>query len=405
MAEIPRNSSPDHLVPAWNEFVDGLRDLAPKMLEKLPNRLRNDPQTQQEIGRLMLAALAARTIEMITADGDHPQFLPTLNLTLNVFQPNADTIYRTANITPGGSYRLRGFAGSLRLAKIGQFGPIPSDTGQGVHTIVYHDLNTLERDEQGRFDVLLSASRPAGYEGDWWQLDPGATSLLIRQVASDWSQERDPMLSIERLDIPPMRRRPPAADLEKRLRRLASITGNTALFLAAHVEELRKEGYINKLKVFDVVTNLGGLFGQFYYEGAYELGPDDALIIESEYPKVCAYASLILTNDIYETTDWYNNHSSLNDSQWTVDKDNKLRVVVSAKDPGIANWLDTSGYPTGAIQGRWMDCDINPVPSIRKVSLAGLASELPPDTHKVTPAQRERIIRDRRAVFQQRPLW
>jgi hypothetical protein len=406
MAENPENPSlGGTLIPAWCSFVDGLRDLAPKMLEKLPDRLRNDPQALQEIGRLMLEALAARTIEMIAADGDHPMFLPSLNLTLNVFQPNADTIYRTANITPGGTYRLRGYAGCLRIAKIGQFGPIPSDTGDVVHAISYHDINTLTRDEDGRFDVLLSATKPAIYDGDWWRLDPHATSLLIRQAASDWSKERDPTLSIERLDIPPTRHRVPATDLEKRLRRLAAITSNTAGFLAAHVEGLRKEGYINTLKIFDVVTNLGGLFGQFYYEGAYDLGPEEALIIESEYPKKCAYASLILTNDIYETTDWYNNHSSLNDSQWKVDRDGKLRVVVSAKDPSVANWLDTAGYPSGAIQGRWTDCDINPVPSVRKVSVADVASLLPRDTVRVTPGERDRIIRDRRAAFQQRPLW
>src|SRR3546814_231326 len=117
-----------------------------------------------------------------------------------------------------------------------------------------------------------------------------------------------------------------------------------------HVVQLRKEGYINKLKIFDVVSNLGGLFGQFYYEGAYELGPDEALIVEAEVPTQCGYASLILTNDIYETTDWYNNQASLNNAQWRVDGDGILRVVVSAKDPGVPNWLDTSGDPSGAIQ-------------------------------------------------------
>ncbi|MDB5685465.1 MAG: hypothetical protein JWR77_54, partial [Rhizorhabdus sp.] len=284
--------------PAWEAFVDGLRDLGPKMLDKLPERLRNDPQAQQEIGRLMLSALAARTIETIAADGDHPMFLPSLNLTLNVFQPNADTTYRTAYITPGGSYRLRGTAGNLQISKIGQFGPTPSDTGGGVHAMGYHDVNALKLDKDGRFDVLLSPTRPAGYKGDWWELNPAATSLMIRQVAEDWS-ERDPAIAIERIDAPATRPRPSAEELEKRLRRLATITGNTAGFLADHVEGLRKGGYINKLKVFDVVTNLGGLFGQFYYEGAYDLQPDEALIIESAYPKTCSYASMILTNDVY----------------------------------------------------------------------------------------------------------
>ena len=391
--------------PAWDSFVDGLRELGPKMLAKLPARLRDDPQAQQEIGRLTLAALAARTIETISADGDHPMFLPSLNLTLNIFQPNADTTYRTAFITQGGSYRLRGYAGSLRISKIGQFGPTPVDTGGGTAAISYHDINTLAQDAEGRFDVLLSPKRPADYTGDWWELDPRATSLLIRQVASDWSKERDPAISIERLDAPATRPRPEASDLERRLRRLATITGNTAGFLADHVEGLRAEGFINKLKIFDVVTNLGGLFGQFYYEGAYELGPDDALILESEYPEICAYASVILTNDVYETTDWYNNHSSLSDSQFHIDPDRVLRLVISAKDPGVPNWLDIAGYPTGAIQGRWTECSSNPVPALTKVAIADVAKYLHPDTPKITLADRDRIIRERRAQVQMRPLW
>ena len=91
---------------AWTHFVDGLRDLAPRMQARLPERLRHDPQVQQELGQLMLQALASRAIDTISADGDHPVFLPSPNITLNVFQPNADTTYRTAYITPGGTYRL-----------------------------------------------------------------------------------------------------------------------------------------------------------------------------------------------------------------------------------------------------------------------------------------------------------
>src|SRR3546814_2791171 len=82
-----------------------------------------------------------------------------------------------------------------------------------------------------------------------------------------------------------------------------------------HVVQLRKKGYINKLKIFDVVSNLGGLFGQFYYEGAYELGPDEVLIVEAEVPTQCVYDSLILNNEIYEMTDWSNNQVSHNKSR------------------------------------------------------------------------------------------
>jgi hypothetical protein len=109
--------------------------------------------------------------------------------------------------------------------------------------------------------------------------------------------------------------------------------------------------------------------------------------------------------ELFETTDWYNNHSSLNDSQAKPDKDGVLRIVVSAKDPGVPNWLDIAGYPRGVVQGRWTDCDSQPVPSVRKVAFSELRSLLPSDTPVVTPPQREATIRQHRFALQQRPLW
>jgi hypothetical protein len=114
----------------------------------------------------------------------------------------------------------------------------------------------------------------------------------------------------------------------------------------------------------------------------------------------CHYSSMILTNDIYEITDWYNHHSSLNDSQYHVDKDGMLRIVVSSKDPGVANWLVTAGYPTGAIQGRWTNCDAQPVPAVRKVAPKDVRKSLPRDTSLMTAEQRQGVIRERRAAPQ-----
>jgi hypothetical protein len=167
---------------------------------------------------------------------------------------------------------------------------------------------------------------------------------------------------------------------------------------------LREQGYVNKLKVLDVAQS-GGLTGQFYYEGAYDLNDDEALIVEAKVPSKCIYRSLILTNEIYETTDWYNNHSSLNDSQGKADNDGVLRIVVSAKDPGVPNWLDTAGYPRGVVQGRWTGCESQPIPSVRKVMLTEVRNALPPGTPFVTPAQRQTQIGERRLALQQRPLW
>jgi hypothetical protein len=395
-------------IAGWNELVESLRELPARMLAKLPESERIDPQLQQEVGRLVLEALASSTLDALGGDGDHPTFLPQIGQTLNVGQPNADTVYRVARITPGGTYRLRGWRGQLRMIKIGQVNPNLGEGGTNSKHVgpitTYDDLNTLPVDRHGHFDVLLSPERPATYKGDWWRLDPSANRLLLRMVSSDWKTERDPTISIERVDLPVNRPRPTAADLEQRLRRLPAATASIALLFVDHVEGLRRDGYVNKLKIFDASAQ-GGLAGQFYYEGAYELRDDEALIVESKMPTKCAYRSLILTNELYETTDWYNNQSSLNDAQARPDKDGVLRIVVSARDPGVPNWIDTAGYSRGLIQGRWTDCDSQPIPTVRKVPLADARESLPSRTPTISHEERERLIRERRTELQQRPLW
>jgi hypothetical protein len=395
-------------VAGWREFVDGLRELPARMLARLPPSMQNDPQVQQEVGRLALESLTASALDAISGDGDYPVFLPQIGRTLNIGQPNADSVYRLARVTPGGTYRLRGNRGTLRMAIIGQVGPMPGEPGatsaQPGPTRSYEDINALHADKHGNFDVLLSPVRPAGYAGDWWQLLPGTTKLLLRQVSADWGRERDPTLSIERIDKPMGRPRRPATELERRLRQLPTATAFMAQLFVNHVEQLRSQGYVNRLKEFDP-SSIGGLAGQFYYEGVYELRDDEALIVETRVPARCKYSSVILTNELYETTDWYDNHSSLNDSQARPDKDQVLRVVVAARDPGVLNWLDTAGYPRGVIQGRWFNCDTQPIPAVRKVALASVRASLPPETPTITPAGRDRLIRERRYALSQRPLW
>jgi hypothetical protein len=386
-------------VAGWDDFIESLRTLPDRMLAKLPEARRREPQVQQEIGRLALEALASTAIDTIGGDGDCPLFLPTIGQVLNVGQPNADTIYRSARVTPGGAYRIRGRKGSLNQVVLGQVAPHAA----GV-TRSHFDINSLAIDGDGRFELLLSAERPEGHTGGWWRLEPTASMLLLRMVSCDWVNEESPTFSIERIDRPVARPRAPAADLEARLRALPGKVDFMALMFPDHVEQLRQEGYVHKFKEFDVAP-IGGLAGQFYYETVFELNDDEALIIESPVPDVCPYRSLILTNEIYETIDWVNNHSCLNGAQAEPDSDGILRFVISARDPGVKNWLDTAGHPTGAIQGRWTNCDSQPFPTIRKVAFADVLGQLPPDTAMVTPQERYRIIRERRAAYLQRPFW
>lgn len=387
-------------VPGWQELIDSLSALPERLLAKLPDDMRNDPHIRQETGRLALEALVSAGLDALAGDGNAPQFIPAIGQLLNVGQPNADTVYRSANLTPGASYRLRGKRGSLNHTVISQVIPQgAANAGARPHL----QLSSLQVDADGRFDVLLSPERPEGLEGDWWQLHPSAVRLLCRMVSSDWSNEEPSTLSIERIDAPVALRRVPADQLEARLRGIPRQAEAMALLHVDHVEQLRQQGYVNRFKVFDV--GAGALADQFYYEGAFELADDEALIVESPVPARCQYRSLILTNDLFETIDWYNNHSSLNDAQALPDSDGKLRIVVSAQDPGVRNWLDTAGHARGVIQGRWTGCDSQPMPETYLVKLADLAAHLPADVARVSADQRQAIIRERRRAYLERPQW
>jgi hypothetical protein len=394
--QAPVPTSP--AVAGWDEFVESLRTLPDRMLAKLPEEMRSDPQVQQEVARLALESLSSSSLEAIGGDGDFPQFLPTIGMIWNVGQPNADTIYKTTRVTPGASYRITGRKGTTNLAIIAQVVPRSMVANWGRPEL---DLNKVKGDAQGRYSVLVSETKPAGYDGDWWELSPQANRMLMRFVSSDWGKEVEPTVTIERIDKPMGRGRVTAADLEARLKALPQQVDMMALLFVDHVAKLRAEGFVNQLKI---MTPQGALGGQFYYEGVYDLKDDEALIIDSPVPTTCHYRSLILTNELYETTNWYDNHSSLNADQAAPDADGRLRIVVSARDPGVKNWLDTAGYPKGMIQGRWTGCDSQPIPQVTKIKVSE-AKKLLRGAKTVTPQEREQIIRERRRQLLERPLW
>lgn len=388
----------------WEALIDGLRPLGDAMRARVPQRLRGDPQVMAEAMRLLLSGVARASFDALVGDRRHPMFVPELNIAQNIFQPNADTIYKSCLIEPGGHYVIEGDRGTTRMMILAQMGPDTLRTGKHHPVLGQGDFDSLALDGDGRFQVTLSPERPAAHTGDWWRLEPGCEKLMIRIVSCDWGAEREPRFGIARLDVDQAKGRVPAAELHRAFAEMPGIAAVCALAFPTHVEELRDQRFLNALKVFEV-SQMSGLQGQSYYEGAYELADDEALITEVRIPEHFKYWSIILTNDLYETTDWYNNQSSLNDTQGVVDDDGVFRTVIAASDPGVHNWLDTAGYKSGAIQGRWFGASATPNPTLRKVKLSEVLAELPAGTRRITPAERATALRARRLAAHQRVIW
>ena len=85
-----------------------------------------------------------------------------------------------------------------------------------------------------------------------------------------------------------------------------------------------------------------------------------------------------------------------------MDSDGLVRVVLCARDPGVANWLDTAGYSSGPIILRCVRTKTAPTPTTRVVPFDDIDAALPSDTTKVTPKERKSILAARRRAVRER---
>src|SRR5215472_17378200 len=62
------------------------------------------------------------------------------------------------------------------------------------------DDRSLKISANGDFEIIFSAKRPASHTGNWAEIAPQATAMVLRYRMVDWEKERDPQLSIECLE-------------------------------------------------------------------------------------------------------------------------------------------------------------------------------------------------------------
>jgi hypothetical protein len=344
----------------------------------------------------LLGSIMDTYLNRVSGEVDHPTFVPCCGYHQHLGSPNPDTVYRRAPVDDTATYRLTGERGTAWQVTIMPF----TERMQGFTP---YDLSEVARGPDGRFDVLVSRERPAGYDGDWWPLEPGTASLWIRSVSDRWGEERDPRIAITRVDAP-ARARPSGDATRTQLAALGVMVERIVEYGMRHVDELIEQGFVNAMKTVDYGAS-GAMPLQHYHEGVFQLADGDALLVEARLPEGVEYFSWSLTDRMLVTLDWTHAQTSLNRSQATVDADGVLRVVVSASDPGVANWMDTTGYRSGVLQCREIGSVEVPELIARVVPLAELDQHVPPDTVRVTPDERAAALLARRTGFQLRSLW
>ena len=114
---------------------------------------------------------------------------------------------------------------------------------------------------------------------------------------------------------------------------------------------------------------VGGDPNIVYYHGYWALADDEALLIEVEQVPDCDFWNLQINNYWMESLDYRYHRICLNKHSARLDGRGGVRLVLSHRDPGLPNWLETAGHAEGTYCLRWVgaECPVHPTTRVVKL--------------------------------------
>jgi hypothetical protein len=347
---------------AFLDLLDGLRETAEGYLTPA-----NEIETEIDLVeglRSILHLLSAGIDFYLEGDPERPQFVRIVSPTRKFLGDNPDAIYHFARIRGDRGYRITGRIDDACYVSFTIHGRGADGRLGGAAEPVLADVNDrgLALGPGGSFEIVLAPERPPGAR-NWLPLPPSAASLITRHYyerkdAPAADPERRVALRIEPLTPPA--KRPPLRDAElpARLRDVAAfVRGATVGRVKPAVSPPFVSTIPNELgepMVFRMSeSDSWGAVDIAYSMGPFRLAPGEALVIEGRYP-ACAFANVVLWSKHLAAFEYRDRRVSLNRAQTELEPDGSFRIVVSERDPGVPNWLETEGHAEGIVFWRFL---------------------------------------------------
>ncbi len=324
----------------------------------------------------LAGGIAACTHLAFDYDRDHPFLQSGTGPFTKMGLDNPDTLYFGTRVTPGHEYVVTGTRGTT------------TDLSFQLLGGDYTDQNVPDS-ETAFDDRRLDIASDGSFE---WRFTPKSTAqLVIREVYNDWSARRG-TVAIARTDTAGTAPPPLTRDIiEKRW----ATAGKQLVQRVRTWLQFPQWFYLNIPVNTMVAPRLtpGGLATQYSSAGHFDLSPEQALVITLPVPDA-PYLGFQLGSQWYISLDYINHQTSLNGTQAQQDPDGKIRIVVSDRNPGVTNWVETLGHRKGFLQFRWQRVSRELTeadgPTVELVDIDSVPRHLPHYPHNVISPERWR---------------
>ncbi|GLR68457.1 hypothetical protein GCM10010909_31380 [Acidocella aquatica] len=402
MSEISTTAAPI-LKEAWERFHAAQQEVLGWMEDS--SRFKDIPQHRAKAYHTMMEALAMCYNFAVAPRMHNPRLFVNTGWQTEMYtlgQNGPDLHYAVTFLDGRQTYRLTGNYGDcvLILAQVlNHLSGHPDSRAIGNY-----DFSTFEIGADGSFEFILSADE---HKGNWIKLDRESPYhfLLFRRFMGDWNDkpctmqlDRISEIADDYYDADEFDETAMAARIDRATEFLRYMIRDFNINLYEFYTK-NGGGFNHMAFLPGTVTSQVGSPSSNYAMAVFDLAPDEALVIELDRLPDGVYWSLQAGDVWSRSLNFTYRQTSISMRHAAVDADGGFRAVVAHKDPGVANWIDTTGHLQGTVVFRNYRATREPVPSTRKVKFAELTSVLPAGTVKMTPAERVEALRKRRAGF------
>jgi hypothetical protein len=358
------------LAAAWRSLLDELAAAA--AVVEGPTGARNGRERAE--GYRHLTRVLAIASEMLLEKGDprHPAFTRWMTPFRKMYGDNPRTVYDAAILDADRTYRIVGRCGTCAYLGFVVYG---TDDSGGKRFVAALDDDAMTFDADGGFELWLGPQRPADLPdgASFLTLEPDTTEVMVRQYFVDPERETEATYTIA--TVPDAGPPPPPTEHEiaERLRAVGAYVRETVeaeTTLSALSASISTSVFRHGSEHVDasgtavdppmdtsvIVRVMPTPAIQYSGQWFDDLDDDEVLVVEGAVP-TCRYWSVQLLTRFMESGDWLHHPVFLTGRDIEADDDGRFRVVIAHRDPGVPNWLATTGVPSANVAVRALKAD------------------------------------------------